>query len=71
MIHPRSYSFLFTLPIAFIAIFDYYFKFKILHSYHNQCARKTMKGFLTTATSKPKKAFQIHAQAALDISVID
>jgi len=30
-----------------------------------------MKGFLTTATSKPKKAFQIHAQAALDISVID
>jgi len=28
--------------------------FKILHSYHNQCARKTRKRFSTTASSKPK-----------------
>jgi len=43
MIHSRSYSFLFTLTIAFIAIFDYStnLTFKILHSYHNQCAHKT------------------------------
>jgi len=37
--------------------------FKILHSHHNQCARKTMKRLSNTASSKPKKAFQIHAQA--------
>jgi len=30
-----------------------------------------MKKFSTTASSKPKKAIQIHPQAALDISVID
>jgi len=30
-----------------------------------------MKRFSTTASSKPKKAFEIHAQTALDISVID
>jgi len=30
-----------------------------------------MKRFSTTASSKPKKAFQNHAQAALDISAID
>jgi len=29
-----------------------------------------MKRFLTTASSKPKKVFQIHAQAALDISAM-
>jgi len=33
--------------------------------------RKTMKRFSTTASSKPKKAFQIHAQVALDTSAID
>jgi len=72
MIHSRSYSFLFTLTIAFIAIFDYStnLTFKILHSYHNQCAYKT-KRFSTTTSSKPKKALQINAQAALDISAID
>jgi len=32
---------------------------------------KTMNRFSTTASSKPKKAFQNHAQAALDISAID
>jgi len=30
-----------------------------------------MKRFSTTASSKPKKALQIHAQAALDASAID
>jgi len=30
-----------------------------------------MKRFSTTASLKPKKAFQIHAQAALDTSAID
>jgi len=30
MIHSRSYSFLFTLIIAFIAIFDYLFNFQNL-----------------------------------------
>jgi len=30
-----------------------------------------MKKFSTIAFSKPKKAFQIHAQAALDTSAID
>jgi len=45
--------------------------FKILHSYYNQCARETMKRFSTPASSKPKTAFQIHAQVALHISAID
>jgi len=63
MIHSRSYSFLFTLTIAFIAIFDYKFNiqnftFFIYHN-DNQCARTTMKRFSTTAylqnqTSIPK-----------------
>jgi len=30
-----------------------------------------MKRFSNTAPSKPKKAFQIHVQAALDTSAID
>jgi len=30
-----------------------------------------MKIFSTTTSSKPIKTFQIHAQAALDISMID
>jgi len=30
-----------------------------------------MNGFSTTASSNKKKAFQNHAQAALDISAID
>jgi len=30
-----------------------------------------MKRFSTTAFSKAKKAFQVHAQAALEISAID
>jgi len=30
-----------------------------------------MKRFLTTASSKPKKSFQIHTQATLDTSAID
>jgi len=30
-----------------------------------------MKRFSTTASSTPKKAFRIHAQAALDTSAID
>jgi len=33
--------------------------FKILHSYHSQCAHKTMKRFSTTASSKPKKPSKI------------
>jgi len=71
IIHSRSYSFLFTLTIAFIAILTTNLTFEILHSYHNQCAHKTMKRFSTTASSKPQKAFQNHAQAALDVSAID
>jgi len=47
------------LTIAFIALFDYKFTFKILHSYHNQCPRKTMKRCSTTASSKPKKHSKI------------
>jgi len=42
--------------------------FKILHSYHNQCTRKTI---LNHSIFKTKKAFQINAQAALDKSAID
>jgi len=75
MIHSRSYSFLFTLTIAFIAIFDYKFDIQnftfISQSLRSMKKRKTMKRFSTTASSKPKKAFQIHAQAALDTSAID
>jgi len=46
--------------------------FTILHSYLSQCTCKTIKIFSTTASSFiTKKAFQNHAQAALDISAID
>jgi len=74
MIHSKSYSFLFTLIIAFTAIFDYLFNIQkfTLHSYLSQCACKTMNRFSTTASSFiTKKSFQNHAQAALDTSAID
>jgi len=62
-VHSRSYSFLFTLIIG---IFDLLH----IHTYH-KCACKTMNSFSTTASSfVTKKAFQNHAQAALDIAVV-
>jgi len=42
----------------------------ILHSCHNQCARKTIRDSLPQHLQNQKKTFQIHAQAALDISAI-
>jgi len=48
-----------TLIIAFTTNLT----FKILHSYLSQCTCKTMNRFSTTASSKPKKEFQNHAQA--------
>jgi len=67
MIYSRSYSFLFTLIIAFTVIFDNKFNIQILDSYlfsNNQCAYKTMKNrFSNTASSFiTKKAFKNHEQ---------
>jgi len=66
----RSYSVSFhLLIIVFIAIFlkFCYSKFTFIPI---TIACKTMNRFSTTASSKPKKAFQHHAQAAIDISAI-
>jgi len=39
--------------------------------YLSQCACNTKNSFSTAASSKTKKAFQNHAQPALDMSAID
>jgi len=62
-----SYSYLFTLTIAFIAIFDYQFN---IQNFTFICYVKVLHGFSTTASSKQKKAIQINALAALDKSAI-
>jgi len=58
MIHSRSYRF-FTLIIA---IFDYKFNIQNFTFIPMPTRRKTMNRLSTTASSKPYKAFQNHAQ---------
>jgi len=73
MIHSRCYRFLFTLTIPFIAIFDYEFNIQNF-TYISQSVRPSNNEEIlnhSMPSSKSKKAFQIHAQAALEISSID